>query len=379
MFLLIVEFQHRVDNLLPTTANVPSAYSDTRILRMSNDIDNVFARYVGAMSRRITIHDVAHAAGVSVATVSKAINGRDGVSPTTLEHVQEVVARLGYESSLVATSMRRRRTDVIGVLVAEFEPFAVQLLQGVSAALQGTRFDVLAYAGSVSAGEHLGWERRSLSRLGGTLIDGAIVVTPTTMPSDATVPLVAIDPQAEPDGTASVSVHNAEGAFAATTHLISLGHRRIAHLRGRTDLESAHQREDGYRRALDAAGIPFDPALVVDGGYRTASTTGGAHALLDLAAPPTAVFAANDQSAIEMIRVAAARGLSVPQDLSVVGFDDVPEAAAHIPQLTTVRQPLTEMGAEAVRLLLAMLDGAPREHVRLPAELIVRASTAAPR
>ncbi|PFG65252.1 LacI family transcriptional regulator [Propionibacteriaceae bacterium ES.041] len=332
------------------------------------------------MSRRITIHDVAQAAGVSVATVSKAINGRDGVAPTTLEHVREIVARLGYESSLVATSMRRRRTDVIGVLVAEFEPFAVQLLQGVSSALKGTRFDVLAYAGSVSAGEHLGWERRSLSRLGGTLIDGAILVTPTTMPTDASVPLVAIDPSASAgsDGPATVSVHNAEGAFAVTEHLISLGHRRIAHLRGRTDLDSARRRERGYRRALERAGIPVDPALVVDGNYRTASTTAGAHALLDLAAPPTAVFAANDLSAIEMIRVARERGLRVPDELSVAGFDDVPEAAAHVPQLTTVRQPLAAMGAEAVRLLLAMLDGAPYEHVRMPAELIVRDTTAVP-
>ena len=329
------------------------------------------------MSPRITIHDVARTAGVSVATVSKAINGRDGVSPSTLEHVQEVVARLGYESSLVATSLRRRRTDVIGVLVAEFEPFAVQLLQGVSAALQGTRFDVLAYAGSVSAGEHVGWERRSLSRLGGTLIDGAILVTPTTTPAQGAVPIVAIDPNAGPDGPASVSVRNVDGAFAATTHLISLGHRRIAHLRGRTDLESAHQREEGYRRALEDAGIGFDPALVADGGYRAAASTAGATALLDLAAPPTAVFAANDLSGIEMIRVAVERGLRVPEDLSVVGFDDVPEAAAHIPQLTTVRQPLIEMGAEAVRVLLAMLDGGPQEHVRMPAELVVRASTAA--
>lgn len=331
------------------------------------------------MSRRLTIHDVARAAGVSVATVSKAINGRDGVSASTLEHVHEVVERLGYESSLVATSMRRRRTDVIGVLVAEFEPFAVQLLQGVSAALQGTRFDVLAYAGSVSAGEHLGWERRSLSRLGGTLIDGAILVTPTTTPAQASVPIVAIDPSAGPDGPASVSVRNEEGAFAATSHLVSLGHRRIAHLRGRVDLESAHLREKGYRRALEESGIPFDPALVVDGGYRAAASTAGANALLDLPAPPTAAFAANDLSAIEMIRVATERGLRVPEDLSVVGFDDVPEAAAHTPQLTTVRQPLTAMGTAAVRLLLAMLDGGPQEHVRMPAELIVRSSTAAPR
>ncbi|WP_193597095.1 LacI family DNA-binding transcriptional regulator [Microbacterium sp. YJN-G] len=337
------------------------------------------------MNRRITIHDVAETAGVSVATVSKAINGRDGVSPATLAHVLGVVEQLGYASSLVATSMRRQRTNVIGVLVAEFEPFALELLGGVSAELQGTQYDVLAYAGTVSAGEHHGWERRSLSRLGGTLIDGAILVTPTTAPAEASVPMVAIDPHASPagdadaGGPATVSVLNADGAHAATAHLISLGHRRIAHLRGRTDLESAQQREEGYRRALAEAGIPQDQALIAEGGYRAADSTAGAHALLHLADRPTAVFAANDLSAIEMIRVAAERGLRVPQDLSVIGFDDIPQAAMHTPQLTTVRQPLAEMGATAVRMLLGMMhDGAGREQVRMPTRLVVRDSTAAP-
>src|SRR5690606_39821834 len=114
------------------------------------------------MNRRTTIHDVALAAGVSVATVSKAINGRYGVSAETMSNVLKVVSELGYESSLIATSMRRSSTNVIGVLVAEFEPFALQLLRGVSTALENTDYDVLAYAGTVSAGNHLGWERRSL-------------------------------------------------------------------------------------------------------------------------------------------------------------------------------------------------------------------------
>jgi LacI family transcriptional regulator len=330
------------------------------------------------MNRRTTINDVARAAGVSVATVSKAINGRYGVSAGTLSHVMGVVAELGYESSLVATSMRRRSTNVIGVLVAEFEPFALQLLRGVSSALEETDYDVLAYAGSVSAGEHLGWERRSLSRLGGTLIDGAILVTPTTMPSDASVPIVAVDPHTGPDAPATIAVHSFDGARAATEHLIALGHRRIAHLRGRTDLESAHQRERGYRAALEAAGIPFDPALVAEGGYRAASATMGANALLDLADRPTAVFAANDLSALEVVRCAAERGLRVPADLSVVGFDDIPEAASHTPQLTTVRQPLEAMGAAAVEMLLRMLDDGEPEPIRMPAVLIPRGSTAPP-
>lgn len=331
------------------------------------------------MNRRTTINDVALAAGVSVATVSKAINGRYGVSPETMSRVMSVVADLGYESSLVATSMRRRSTQVIGVLVAEFEPFALQLLRGVSSALQGTDYDVLSYAGTVSAGEHLGWERRSLSRLGGTLIDGAILVTPTTTRPDSAVPTVAVDPHVGADDPATVTVENVQGAQAATEHLISLGHRRIAHLRGRTDLESASERELGYRNALAASGIPFDPMLVVDGGYRAADSTAGANAILDLPDTPTAVFAANDISAIEMIRIATERGLRVPDDLSVVGFDDVLDAALHAPQLTTVRQPLPEMGEAAVRMLLEILGGGSPEAVRLPTTLIVRESTAPPR
>lgn len=325
---------------------------------------------------RVTIRDVARAAGVSVATVSKVINGRDGIADATSARVLGVVAELGYESSLIATSMRRRRTNVIGVLVAEFEPFALQLLRGVSTALQGTDYDILAYAGSVSAGDHSGWERRSLSRLGGTLIDGAIIVTPTVALPETSVATVAIDPHAGPTGPATVDTDNLGGARAVTEHLIALGHRRIAHIRGRIDLESARQREQGYRQALEAAGIPFDPALVVDGAYRASTSTPAATALLDLTDPPTAVFAANDLSAIEAIRVARSHGLRVPQDLSVVGFDDIPEAVAA--DLTTVRQPLHEMGAAAVRILLEMLDGSKPQHVRMPAEIVLRGSTAAP-
>lgn len=330
------------------------------------------------MNRRVTIQDVARASGVSVAAVSKAINGRDGVAPATLARIMKVVVELGYESSLVATSMRRRSTHVIGVLVAEFEPFALELLRGVSSTLQGTDYDVLAYAGSVSAGDHRGWERRSLSRLGGTLIDGAILVAPTTMPHDPPVPIVAVDPHTGEQDLATVSVGNTAGARAAVEHLIALGHRRIGHLRGRTDLESAQHRETGYRQALEAAGIRYDPRLVADGGYRTADSTAGANALLDLDAPPTAVFAANDLSALEMARVAMSRGLRLPHDLSIVGFDDIPDAASHTPQLTTVSQPLLDMGATAVGNLLAMLQGAPPEHVRMPTTLVVRGSTAPP-
>ena len=169
-----------------------------------------------------------------------------------------IVTQLGYASSLVATSMRRSRTHVIGVLVAEFEPFALQLLHGVSDALSGTSYDVLAYAGAVSTGSHHGWEARSLSRLGGTLIDGAVVVTPTVEPPEVGMPIVSIDPHAGPAGPAVVDTDNLRGGREATAHLITLGHRRIGYLRGRDDLESARLREEGYREALASAGLDID-------------------------------------------------------------------------------------------------------------------------
>ncbi|WP_238439558.1 LacI family DNA-binding transcriptional regulator [Microbacterium sp. JZ31] len=328
-------------------------------------------------SRRVTIKDVAIAAGVSVATVSKVVNGRDGIAAATSARVLGIVDQLGYETSLIASSMRKQRTQVIGVLVAEFEPFALQLLEGISSALQETPYDILAYAGSVSLGEHAGWERRSLSRLGGTLVDGAIIVTPTVAIDDASVPVVALDPHTGPTGPAVIDTDNVGGARTATEHLIALGHRRIAHLRGRTDLVSAQQREAGYRDALAAAGIPVDEGLILDGGYRAAMATAAADAMLSRDDRPTAVFAANDVTALEVVRVATARGLRVPDDLSVVGFDDLPTAAAGRPGLTTIRQPLLEMGASAVHLLLSMLGGGPSEHIRMPTELVVRDSTRA--
>ena len=137
---------------------------------------------------RVTITDVARTAGVSVATVSKVINGRYGVAQATSERVQEVISTLGYESSLVARSLRSHRTNVIGILVAEFEPFSTEILKGVSRAITGTGYDLLAYSGScASGGAEVGWERRSLSRLSGTLIDGAILVTPTVVGMSASV------------------------------------------------------------------------------------------------------------------------------------------------------------------------------------------------
>ncbi len=326
----------------------------------------------------MTIIDVARVAGVSVSTVSKVINDRYGVAPETYDKVMDVVSQLGYESSLVASSLRRRSTNVIGILVPEFEPFSTELLKGISSAVEGTGYELLAYSGNLEHNQ-VGWERRSLSRLAGTLIDGAVIVAPTATVTDATIPVVAVDPHTGKTGPSTVEADNVGGARVATQHLIELGHRRIAHVRGRTDLVSAQLRERGYRQALEAAGLPFDPELVRVGGYRAAETTDAARELLALPDPPTAIFSANDLSALRVLEIAAEFGLRVPQDLSVVGFDNVPESANAEPPLTTVAQPLHQMGAEAVRLLLGLLSGVDsEEHLLLPATLVVRASSAPP-
>ncbi|ROP64814.1 LacI family transcriptional regulator [Curtobacterium sp. PhB130] len=325
---------------------------------------------------RVTIADVARAAGVSIPTVSKVINNRDGVASATMLRVQEVVERLGYETSLVARSLRSSRTGVIGILVPEFEPFSTELLRGVSAAAIGTGYELLAYAGLVTGASQPGWERRSLSRLSGTLIDGAIVVTPTTALPTSSIPVVAIDPHTGPEGHATVDTDNEGGARSAVEHLLALGHTRIAHIHGRADLASAQLRETGYRGALAAAGIHVDEDLVRAGDYQEDRATAVARELLSIPDRPTAVFAANDSSAIGVLHAAAALGLRVPEDLSVIGFDDVPQASTTTPPLTTVAQPLADLGAAAVEMLLTMLRGEPSpEHVRLSTSLRVRQST----
>lgn len=329
--------------------------------------------------RRVTINDVAREAGVSVATVSKVINERYGVSEATSEKVLAVIDQLGYQSSLIASSLRRKSTGVIGVLVAEFEPYSAELLKGISAALDGTGYELLAHAGRTGAHNHTGWERRSLSRLGHTLIDGAIVVTPSMIITDeTTIPVVAIDPHTGPDGPMTVDADNVTGARLAVDHLVGLGHRRIGFLGGRPDLRSAGLREQGYREALHDAGLSVSPGLIRVGGYHPELAEAPARELLSLppGERPTAVFAANDISAIKVIEVAGSLGLRVPEDLSVVGFDNVPEARDATPPLTTVAQPLHEMGRAALGLLLELLEGKQTErHLRLPAELVVRGST----
>lgn len=324
---------------------------------------------------RVRMADVARAAGVSVATVSKVVNGRYGVSQETAERVAAVVDDLGYETSLGARSLRSHKTNVIGVLVAEFEPFSTELLKGVSEAIAATDYDLLAFSGGHS-GDTVGWERRSLARLGGSLIDGAIIVTPTVGEARGGIPVVAVDPHTGRSDVPTVDADNVAGAVLATEHLLGLGHRRIALLGGRADLESARLREEGFRKAMASAGVEIDEGLVRVGGYRPETAEGPARELLSRPDHPTAIFAANDLSAIRTMEVAHELGLRVPEDVSVIGFDNIPESALAQPPLTTINQPLREIGAAALRILVDLLEGREPEtgHLQLPTSMVERAS-----
>jgi LacI family transcriptional regulator len=328
-------------------------------------------------SSRVTIRDVAAHAGVSVATVSKVINGRYGVSAATFARVQAVIKEMGYEASLVAQSLRNHRTNVIGILVADLEPFSTELLKGAANAIRSTGFELVVYSAGGRTSDHVGWERRYLSRLSGTLIDGAVLVTPTVIDVRYGAPVVAVDPHTGPSDLPTVDSDNLRGARLATEHLLGLGHRRIAMLTGRPDLQSAQLREQGYRLALVAAGVPIDEDLVQVGAYVPTVSADAARRLLGTPDRPTAVFAANDLSAIATIEVAAELGLRVPEDLSVVGFDNIPDSALSTPSLTTVNQPIHEMGRRAVNLLIDLIRGESIEstHITLATSLVVRQST----
>jgi LacI family transcriptional regulator len=329
---------------------------------------------------RVTIRDVADRAGVSVATVSKVINARYGVAASTFARVQAVIDELGYEASLVARSLRNHRTNVIGILVSDIEPFSAELLKGAAKAIKGTGYELVVYSAGGMAGDNVGWERRYLSRLSGTLIDGAILVTPTVVGASFGAPVVAVDPHTGGDEVPTVDSDNLRGAQLATEHLIGLGHRRIGFLAGRSDLESARLRELGYQRALREGGLEFDPGLVRVGSYDEGASRQAARDLLGPADRPSAIFAANDLSAITTVDVALTLGLSVPEDLSVIGFDNIPEGALMTPALTTIEQPIQLMGQRAIAMLIELLRGQDLALMRvtLPTRLVVRQSCAAP-
>jgi LacI family transcriptional regulator len=348
-----------------------------------------------AAGRRPTLAAIAAEAGVSLPTVSKVVNHRPDVSPATRARVERLLSERKYSRA----SVRRRRTGLVDLVFNGLDsPWAVEILRGVEEWCSAHQTGV-----AVSSVRHRGTRPTSWANaLASHETDGVILILVTSQLAPGQmdhlrsggIPLVAVDPvNPPPPDLPSVGATNWAGGLAATEHLLRLGHTRIGAIAGPVDYLCSRARVDGYRSALEQAGIRFDPALVRHGDFQHEGGFARGGDLLDQAGypgkpgragragPVTAIFAGSDQQALGVYEAARQRGLRIPQDLSVIGFDDLPAARWVSPPLTTVRQPLAEMGRVAAEVLGDLIEGLPPRsgRVELSTELIIRESTAPPR
>ena len=331
--------------------------------------------------RRVTIATIAQQAGVSMPTVSKVINGRSDVAPETRRRVEAVIRDRGYQRS----DRFVHRAKLIEVLFHELESaWALEILLGVE---QVAREHDLAVVLSEMQGRHTpgrGWVEGVLARRPSGVIAVFSDLDETMRMQLRTrgIPLVIVDPTGEPlHDVPSVGATNWSGGLAATRHLLGLGHRRIGVISGPEEILCSRARLDGYRAAMDEAGVPVDPRLLRCGAFHIKEGIAEGRALLRMPDRPTAIFAGNDLQAFGVYQAAREARLHIPEDLSVVGFDDLPVAKWVGPPLTTIRQPLVQMAVTAARLVLALGRGEhpAQTRVELATELIVRESTAPPR
>lgn len=325
----------------------------------------------------VRIQDVARAAGVSVSTVSRVLNGREDVAAETYQRVQRIIDDLGYSSNLAAKSMRSQRTNVIGVIIFDLSlSFCLEVVRGIDQEVKEHTYDLMIFSSNrANHKDDPTWERKVVAQLNGSIVDGIIAVTPTTVELPTNSPLVTVDP-CDGGNFPSVLSTNREGTYEAVRYLISLGHKRIGFLGGRPSLLSARQRRQGYEDAHRQMGLPLYPELYAEGDYSRNAAMECAHRLLTLPDRPSAVMAANDQSAFAVMDVAKRLNLRIPQDLSVVGFDNTPESAYTSPPLTTVDQSIVAMGERAAELVIQMIEGkeVPNDLYQLPTDMIIRGS-----
>jgi LacI family transcriptional regulator len=315
-------------------------------------------------------------------TVSRVLNKERYVSESTRLRVEKAVAELNFRPSVAARILAGKRSYQIALIYDNHSPHYIHQIQnGVWARCIEEGVRLLAQPSDV-ASPNLAREIGGL--IDQTQVDGVILSSPVTDAPGALeeleqrgIPYVRISPGTDYDRSSSVSMDDVQAADDMTRHLIALGHRRIGFIIGHTNHTASDQRLFGYRRALDRAGLSFEPKYVRPGAFDFASGEAAGDVLLDLAQPPTAIFASNDDMAAGVLTVAHRRGLSVPGDLSVVGFDDTALASQLWPPLTTVRQPTRELAYAAAGLLFDATDEVV--HRRLPHELVIRASTAGPR
>jgi LacI family transcriptional regulator len=336
-----------------------------------------------ATTRRPTIFDVARVSGVSYSTVSRVVNGHANVRSDTRARVQAAMAELGYVAHVMARALASGRTQTIGLLARGIDnPFFTAVIKGVDQEVSQADYDLLlctTHSRNEQEGEYV-------ARLSHGMVDGLLIVVPTALPDYVSLlrashyPFVLIDHDSDAPGCTMVNAANRAGTREGIDYLIGLGHRRIGFITGRPDVGAAVQRLEGYHDALGAAGLRSEDELVVTGDFMEERGYAAALELLALRHPPTAIFASSDTAAFGVLGAAREVGLRVPEDLSVLGFDDIVEAAWFGAGLSTVRQPLREMGRVAVQRLIALLadPSRPSERVVMATELVVRNTTAPP-
>jgi LacI family transcriptional regulator len=334
--------------------------------------------------KAVTIRDVAIKAGVSVTTVSRVLNGKDDISEETTQKVLAVVQNLGYVSSLAARGMRSHKINLIGLILHDVASlYSQEILRGVNRVIANLDKDLIVYtSGGLDSENVAQHECYYVALLNGSITDGAIMVTPTATQFTTHAPLVIIDPNNETPDYPAVIATNREGALAAMNYLTGLGHRRIGHITGEMKLISAIQRLQGYKDGLAAAGIPLNEDLIEIGDYMTETAVICARKLLSLPDRPTAIFAANDNSAMGVYQAARELGLQIPGDLSVIGFDNLHEAAYLDPPLTTIDQFIEKMATTATEMLVKLVEGESlptnpaedRNLYMIPTQLVIRDS-----
>lgn len=328
----------------------------------------------------ITIVDVAKEAGVSFATVSRVLNDGVNVKAEKRERVLRAIKRLGYTTNLQARSLRGGRTHLIGLVVRDLgTAYIGEIMRGVDMQLAEHKYDVMLY----TTHRRRAQESAYVTALTRGMTDGLLIVLPRHPEAylrtlrQRKFPYVLVDHQGIDDRGPAIGATNRAGAYDATRYLLALGHRHIGFITGAMDLGCSRERLDGYRAALGDHGVSLDPQWIREGDFLQPGGYAQAVELMNLPNPPSAIFASNDIMAFGAMEAARERGKRIPHDISIIGFDDVPQAAQVHPPLTTIRQPLEEMGRRAAQMLLEIIKNPeqPAEKIELPTELVVREST----
>lgn len=332
--------------------------------------------------KSISINDVAKCAGVSKSTVSRILNDKGKFSKDTRDKVLQIVKKLNYRASMVARSLRNRRTKAVGLLLPDIvNPFFPEIMKGVEDVASENGYVVILCSSNEDSEKEFMYFHMFENRW----IDGVIYsgVTGTReeaqsirLISEQEIPVVLMDREIEDYFASVVMIDNEKAAYDAATYCLELGHKRIGFIAAPLKVRIFEKRIEGYQKALQKYGIEFDESLVVEGDLTIKSGSKAAKQLVARRDPPTAIFASNDLMAIGAMKEIQGHGLKVPENISIIGFDDIRTASLVTPALTTIAQPKNEMGVEAMNLLIRMIEkkGASKSRVVLDTRLVVRKS-----